>query len=139
MKITSIDVFLIDEPAVSPSFSWRAGLPGSEPASTGAWLSIGTSDGVQGFAYCRRGVILADLVDRRIRHELIGSDPLRREWLWRRMWELDRIEEFPIYIIGVIDEALWDLAGKVAGLPVHELIGSYRNEIGGLSSLAQHC
>jgi L-alanine-DL-glutamate epimerase-like enolase superfamily enzyme len=45
------------------------------------------------------------------------------------MWELDRIEEFPLYVQGVVDDALWDLAGKVAGLPVHELIGSYRDAI----------
>lgn len=129
MKIVAVDVLLVEQPAAEPSFQWRAGLPGSEPAHTAAWLALRTDEGLTGFGYARRGEILRDIVNRRIRDELIGADPLRREWLWHRMWELDRIEEFPVYIQGAVDDALWDLAGKVAGLPVHELIGSYRAEI----------
>ena len=129
LTITRVSVAIVDTPSVSPSFRWRNGLPGSEGRHRGGWLVIETSDGVTGFAYCRRGDILADVVERRIHAELKGQNPLRREWLWRRMWELDRIEEFPIYIQGVVDDALWDIAGKVAGLPVHELIGSFRASI----------
>ena len=129
MKITAVEVQLVDQPAADPSFVWRHGLPGSEPAITGGWLTLRTDEGLTGYAYVRRGRILEDIVNRRIREELLGADPLRREWLWHRMWELDRIEEFPVYVQGAVDEALWDLAGKIAGLPVHELIGSYRTAI----------
>lgn len=129
MKIISVDVHLVDEPAVSPAYQWRRGLPGSEPARVGAWLVLTTDEGHHGFGYCRRGSIFADVVDRRIRAELLGADPLSREWLWHRMWELDRIEEFPSYVQGVVDEALWDLGGKIAGLPVHQLLGSFRDAI----------
>jgi L-alanine-DL-glutamate epimerase-like enolase superfamily enzyme len=129
MKIISVDVHLVDEPAVTPAFRWRDGLPGSDPAHTSGWLVLTTDEGHRGYAPCRRGRILGDIVDRRIRDELIGADPLRREWLWHRLWELDRIESFPSYLIGVIDGALWDLAGKIAELPVHELIGSFRSSI----------
>jgi L-alanine-DL-glutamate epimerase-like enolase superfamily enzyme len=31
--------------------------------------------------------------------------------------------------IGAVDVALWDLAGKIAGLPLHRLIGSYRERV----------
>ncbi|GAA5202748.1 enolase C-terminal domain-like protein [Microbacterium jejuense] len=129
MKIVSVDVLLSDEPPAEPAFVWRHGLPGSEPARTTAWLVITTDDGIRGYAQCQRGLILADLVDRRLRNDLVGTDPLRREWLWHRMWELDRIENFPTYIIGVVDDALWDIAGKAAGEPVHKLIGSFRDSI----------
>ena len=129
MKLISVDVQRVAEPAVTPAFRWRNGLPGSDLAGTAAWLVLTTEEGQRGYAYCRREAILGDVVDRRIRDELVGADPLRREWLWHRLWELDRIEEFPVYVQGVVDDALWDLAGKIAGLPVHELIGSYRTEI----------
>jgi L-alanine-DL-glutamate epimerase-like enolase superfamily enzyme len=129
MKIVSVEVLLSDEPPVNPAFVWRRGLPGSEPARTTGWLVITTDGGIRGYAQSNRGLILADLVDRRLRDELVGADPLRREWLWHRLWELDRIENFPTYVIGVVDDALWDIAGKLAGEPVHRLIGSFRDSI----------
>jgi L-alanine-DL-glutamate epimerase-like enolase superfamily enzyme len=35
---------------------------------------------------------------------------------------------------GAVDVALWDLAGKIAGLPVHALMGTHRTEIGAYAS-----
>ena len=128
MKITGVTVQLVPVPA-PPKSRWRAGLPGSEGETTGAWLRIRTDEGPEGLAFARRGRIVEDLVERRIRAELLGQDPLRREWLWHRMWELDRIEEFPIYVLGLVDVALWDLAGKAAGLPVWSLLGGFRERI----------
>lgn len=129
MRITSIDVELVPVPAPTPAFRWRDGLPGSGGPTIGAWLAIRTDDGVTGFAFCHSGVIFKDIVDRRLRDELVGADPLAREFLWNRLWELDRIEYFPVYVSGVVDVALWDIAGKAAGMPVHQLLGSARSSI----------
>lgn len=128
MRIKDVQVHLVPVPA-HPPFNWRNGLPGSEPARTGAWLRLTTDEGLDGLAFTDRGLILADLVDRRLRAELVGADPLQREWLWHRVWELDRIEEFPVYALGLVDVALWDLAGKAVGLPVHRLLGGFRTSI----------
>ena len=73
--------------------------------------------------------MLADIVDRVLREELVGERADRREWLWHRLWELDRTDEFPIWLIGLVDVALWDLEGRVLGVPVHRLLGTYREEI----------
>ncbi|MFI6724356.1 racemase [Streptomyces sp. R-74717] len=128
MRITDVTVELVDLPA-QPSFRWRAGLPGSEPAVVGGVLRVHTDEGLVGEAHTRRGLIVSDLVDRRIRADLTGRDPLMRELLWQRLWELDRIEELPIYALGLVDVALWDLAGKAAGQPVHRLLGPYREAV----------
>jgi L-alanine-DL-glutamate epimerase-like enolase superfamily enzyme len=129
VKITAVEVERFRIPARTPPFVWRAGLPGSEPELEGGLLRVRTDDGVDGVAATRRGVILEDLVNRRLREELVGEDPFRREWLWHRVWELDRIEEFPLYVLGLVDMALHDLAGKALGVPVHELLGGFRTEI----------
>jgi len=129
MRIVDVQFHLFPVPAAVPAFRWRAGLPGSEPASVGGVLRILTDDGHEGLAPTHRGVIVADLVERRIRAELLGQDPLQREWLWRRLWELDRIEEFPIYALGLVDTALWDLGAKQAGLPLYHLLGGYRTSL----------
>ncbi|WP_439681144.1 enolase C-terminal domain-like protein [Embleya sp. MST-111070] len=128
MRITDVTMELVDLPA-QPPFRWRAGLPGSEPATVGGILRVHTDEGLVGEAHTRRGVIVADLVDRRIRADLVGRDPLMRELLWERLWELDRIEELPIYALGLVDVALWDLAGKAVQQPVHRLLGTYREAI----------
>ena len=128
--IVEVDVVLVTQPPASPPFVWRQGLPGSDPGETiGGWLVITTESGVKGYAHCTRGVILRDLVERRLRDELIGADALAREWLWHRVWELDRIEEFPIYVLGLVDIALWDIAAKRAELPLHRLLGSFRDAL----------
>jgi L-alanine-DL-glutamate epimerase-like enolase superfamily enzyme len=88
--------------------------------------------GAEGVAFTPRrgtGTILADIVDRVLRDELIGADALQREWLWHRLWELDRTEELPLYILGLVDIALWDLAGRVAGQPTWQLLGGFRRSI----------
>ena len=77
-------------------------------------------------------MILEDVVDRVLRDELVGADRCEREWLWHRMWELDRTEELPLYILGLVDIALWDLAGRVAGQPAWQLLGGFRRVDPGL-------
>jgi len=58
---------------------------------------------------------------------LVGRDPLRRERHWseakRALRKYDRMG------IGPLDIALWDLAGKLYGAPIHELLGSYRERL----------
>jgi L-alanine-DL-glutamate epimerase-like enolase superfamily enzyme len=129
MKITSVEVVLVEEPAVDPPFRWRDGVPGSEPARVEGWLVLRTDDGIVGYGHSIRGLILDDVVRRRLLPELLGADPLAREHLWHRLWELDRIEEFQIYIQGAVDTALWDIAAKAAGMPLHSLLGTFRTEI----------
>ena len=130
MRIAAVDVDLVLLPAVSPPFAWRRGLRGSAQARTTAVLRITTEDGAVGEAYHEwSGPMLADIVDRVLREELVGERADRREWLWHRLWELDRTEEFPIWLFGVVDVALWDLEGRVLGVPVHRLLGTYRDSI----------
>ncbi|MBB2910344.1 L-alanine-DL-glutamate epimerase-like enolase superfamily enzyme [Streptosporangium becharense] len=132
MRITHVESYRIFQPATEPGFVWRDGLLGSPPDGEGAVLRIATDEGVEGVALAPRrgtGPLLEDLVERVLRAELVGQDPLRREWLWHRMWELDRTEEFPLYLLGLVDVALWDLAGRHAGLPVWQLLGGYRTSI----------
>jgi L-alanine-DL-glutamate epimerase-like enolase superfamily enzyme len=128
--IATVDVDLIPVPAASPPFAWRRGLRGSHGDRTTAVLRITTDDGAVGEAYHEwSGPMLADIADRVLRAELVGERADRREWLWHRLWELDRTEEFPIWLFGVVDVALWDLEARVLGVPVHRLLGTYRDAI----------
>ncbi|MCC2032649.1 galactonate dehydratase [Microbacterium allomyrinae] len=56
---------------------------------------------------------------------LIGQDPLRIQDHWQVMTKGSFYRGGPILSSAVsgLDQALWDIAGKVAGLPVHQLLG----------------
>src|SRR5436189_196186 len=59
---------------------------------------------------------------------LIGEDPLYRERIWQRLNEVS-ILMVPPHSIAVLDCALWDLAGRAAGLPVYKLLGAQRDRV----------
>jgi L-alanine-DL-glutamate epimerase-like enolase superfamily enzyme len=120
VRITHVESYRVRLPAADPPFAWRNGLRGGPAAGEGGVLRIGTDDGIEGVAFAPRrgsGALLEDLVDRFLRDELTGQDPLQREWLWHRVWEIDRTEELPLPMLGLADVALWDLAGRAAGMP----------------------
>src|SRR5215212_8438454 len=132
MRISHVEVFAVPIAGTSPTFAWRQGLRGAPPDGEGAVLRITTDSGAEGVALAPRrgaGRILGDIVDRVLRDELVGADALAREWLWHRMWELDRTEELPLYVLGLVDTALWDLAGRVADQPTWQLLGGFRRSI----------
>lgn len=128
MKITAVETEIIERP-VKHQFVWRAGLPGSGTHIISTKLTIKTDDGVEGVAFAPRGAIMVDLVDRRLRDIFVGQDPLLKEHLWSEVWEIDRIEELPLYALGTFDIALWDLTAKVASLPLYKVIGGARGRI----------
>ncbi|MDX6355584.1 MAG: hypothetical protein QOF98_2487 [Streptomyces sp.] len=132
MHITHVESFRVPLPGATPPFVWRKGLLGSAPDGEAAVLRIGTDSGATGVALATRPGMAAaveDIVGRVLRTELVGKDPLQRELLWHRMWELDRTEEFPLPVLGLVDIALWDLAGRVYEQPVWQLLGGFRTKI----------
>ncbi len=56
---------------------------------------------------------------------LVGQDPRNIEHLWAMMYNFTRFP--PGFVVGAaisgIEHALWDIAGKAAGLPVYMLLG----------------
>ena len=78
------------------------------------------------------GRALVELIEERLRPLVVNEDPLRCEWLFARaVAELEAIgfSGLGARAYAAIDTALWDLKGKVAGLPLHRLLGGYRNQV----------
>lgn len=65
------------------------------------------------------------------RQQLVGLDPFQREQagvLLRRAQRLDA-QTLSDKNLGVVDQALWDLAGNATGLPIYKLIGGFRDRV----------
>ncbi|HJZ17018.1 MAG TPA: mandelate racemase/muconate lactonizing enzyme family protein, partial [Stellaceae bacterium] len=78
------------------------------------------------------GGITRDVIDKLLQPMLIGEDPLLIEGLWQKMFA--RTRQFGrrgivMNAISGIDIALWDIAGKVANLPLYRLLGGCRERV----------
>ena len=65
---------------------------------------------------------------------LIGMDPLRTEDLWQLIYNWSCWRGGAIYMtaLAALDMALWDIKGKVAKMPVYQLLGGRSHERPGL-------
>ena len=74
----------------------------------------------------------AQVIEHELRNYLIGQDPRNIEYLWemmhRRAYKHAR-GGIVIAAISGIDIALWDLRGKIAGMPLWQLLGGYRKRV----------
>lgn len=128
MKIVALETYLLrDQPQVP--YTWRDGLPPHQATHDMCLLRVVTDEGVDGWAGSGKGVIAADVVRRALAPVVIGQDALLREALWELVWQIDRLERLPLDAFGMLDTALWDIAGKVAGMPVWQLLGGARTRV----------
>ena len=91
------------------------------------FLKITTDEGVEGWG---EPVVegRADTVAAAVREMgeyLVGADPTRIEDLWQTLYRGGFYRGGPILMSAIsgIEQALWDISGKMAGLPVHRMLG----------------
>ncbi len=131
MRIADIKVTVWEWKDIPPTrYTLKAKSSGSGTAHMGL-VRIITNDGLEGHAFLGSALSAlgndAKLIIDHYKPMLIGQDPLDRERIYQRMsgWAMGGI----LRVIGAIDVALWDLAGKAAGVPIHKLMGSYRKSV----------
>ena len=140
VKISKFTCWVYEAPR-GPQVIWRHGLPtshGGLPEGEGPRLAsilMETECGHSGFITVEMGDAVFDLVRRRFAH-FIGDNPLLTEQAWKKVWEVDRVEEFHIRHLGQLDVLCWDLKSKLAGLPIHVLLGGGRKQIPAYASTA---
>ncbi|MBD3678779.1 MAG: mandelate racemase/muconate lactonizing enzyme family protein [Rhodobacteraceae bacterium] len=101
-------------------------------------VEVETDEGITGWGECfgPGNVALANkgIVEKVIQPLILGDDPMDRDVIWHKVYNLTRDhgqKGMPLQSLSGVDIALWDIAGKVAGLPIHKLIGgAHRTEVG---------
>ncbi|MHC4521281.1 MAG: enolase C-terminal domain-like protein [Planctomycetota bacterium] len=73
----------------------------------------------------------AMMVDELLARRLVGQDPLAGETYWDKMFRASRHSRGSHYLMGLsaVDNALWDLRGRLLGLPVYRLLGGSRDKV----------
>lgn len=107
------------------------------PTITARYLRIGTSGDVEGF-YGPIDLETLTPILGQIAPRLIGRDPLAVTVLWDMLARVDRHAAQGHYRMAVsaVDNALWDLRGRVFGAPVWQLLGgSLRDSIPAYASM----
>jgi L-alanine-DL-glutamate epimerase-like enolase superfamily enzyme len=105
--------------------------PGPEKKVTMSMLTITTDDGHRGYAFGPVEVIRPHILEAFARKVLVGQDPFDRERLWQDLehWQRGSAGQLTDRALAVIEQALWDLAGRALGVPVYKLLGAYRDKV----------
>ena len=134
MKIDDVTLTIFTWDGI-PATRYHAGTI-ADPRSNLGLLRIHTDAGLEGHAFLgaatNPGAMDGPQLIRTLKPLLMGQDPLERERLLAQMRLMTRNVSYRT--VGAIDVALWDLAGKIAGLPIHALMGTYRTSIIGYAS-----
>lgn len=96
-------------------------------------LKITTDDGLTGIGDATlngRELAVASYLTDHVVPLLIGRDATRIEDTWQYLYQGAYWRRGPVTMtaIAAVDTALWDLLGKRAGLPVHQLLGGRSRE-----------
>jgi mannonate dehydratase len=91
-------------------------------------LKIETADGVTGLGDATlngRELAVASYLTDHLIPTLIGRDAHRIEDIWQFLYRGAYWRRGPVTMaaIGAVDTALWDIKGKIAGLPLYQLLG----------------
>ena len=91
-------------------------------------LKIETDEGITGIGDATlngRELAVATYLTEHVIPVLIGRDPARIEDAWQYLYRGAYWRRGPVTMtaIAAVDTALWDIKGKVANLPIYELLG----------------
>jgi len=131
MKITDVTLTLFawdDIPRAS--YGKHTGVFGGS-GSLGL-LTISTDEGIEGHSFLGSAYQPAESdagsLIKVLKPILMGQDPLDRERLGAAMHKRNQTLHTTSRAVGCVDIALWDIAGKAAGLPVYQLLGAFRHK-----------
>jgi len=123
MRIAAFRTFVVGNPP--PAFGGRYFV----------FLKLATDDGIEGVGEVYAATFgphtIARMVEDVCERCVVGADPFRIEALWRDVYGSGyslRPDPTLVGVLSAIEMALWDIAGKALGKPVHELLGGRVHE-----------
>ena len=93
-------------------------------ATSALYLKVKTAEGAEGL-YGPIDPEAATVVKQQLTKFVLGKDAMAQEKLWDEMWRSNRHSRRGHYLMAIsaIDNAVWDLRGRVLNAPVYRLLG----------------
>ncbi|MEQ9728255.1 mandelate racemase family protein [Pseudomonas sp. WHRI 8822A] len=131
MKITQVNVEVFTFPTRRSVDAAGHAHPGEESLAKMAMLRIATEDGVEGYAFGAPELIRPHIIDSFVRKVLVGQNVMDREKIWQDLahWQRGSASQLTDRALALVEQALWDWAGRKFKQPVHKLIGGYRDKV----------
>ncbi len=119
MKISSVDIFQLGEPAAAGGATW---------ASNSIILKLTTSTGLVGYGEAVPTLRVRPVIEslREVARVYVGRDPFDVERNWHEWHKHDfylPVSFESTTAVSAFDIACWDIIGKALGAPIHRLIG----------------
>lgn len=142
VKITDVEVIILRVPQIKEKCTW---------GDDAVIVKVHTDNGITGIGESDSSpLVIKSIIETPnsnmycygLKELLIGENPLEIEKLWNKMyWASNYMGRrgAGIHAISAIDIALWDIAGKYYGVPVHTLLGGkYRDKIKAYGTFIPH-
>jgi L-alanine-DL-glutamate epimerase-like enolase superfamily enzyme len=92
-------------------------------------VNIITDDDIEGWSYVGGSPVVKSIVEE-LKPMLVG-EKVDIPRLWYKLVDSNAVKStrggFVMRAVSAIDIALWDIAGKAAGLPIHSILGHFRD------------
>jgi L-rhamnonate dehydratase len=131
MRITEVESFYLRLPEIEERCDGTQDTLVVRVRTDAGITGIGEVDSAPLVAKAIIDAPVSHTIQRGLREVLLGENPLEIERLWDRMYEATVFfgRRGPvIHTMSGVDLALWDIAGKAFGRPVHELLGGARRK-----------
>lgn len=89
-------------------------------------VQVETASGIIGIATTNGGVVAASIIELHLADVVEGESPFAHERIWDRMFRSTMAygrKGVVMHAISAVDLAIWDLHGRIAGMPVWALLG----------------
>jgi len=135
VRITGLETDLLKRP---PGTRYYDAIHTFGTESGSVVLRLKTDAGIVGWAHSSFGMIaggpavVQTILEKEIKPAIVGQDPafprrIRAE-LWKAL-EYQGVGGATQFAIAAADIAVWDILGKIAGLPVYKMLGAYRDRL----------
>ena len=129
MKIKDVKTVLLTGPCTLDPY-----LSESRKRRSAAFVEVYSEDGTVGLGETYAGYFLAEVIPEIVdffKPILVGNNVSDIEALWRRMYHCGNFwcrNGIGLQVLTGIEAALYDLKGKLLGVPVYELLGGRKHE-----------